>query len=73
MSKTELEKAKRLRITWVKSDIGYSLRQKGTIKALGLRRLGDVVEHDNTPTVRGMAQKVGHLIRVEAVDEGHPS
>lgn len=68
MLKTELEKAKRLRITWVKSDIGYSARQKGTIRALGLRRLGDVVEHDNTPTVWGMAQKVGHLVLVEAAD-----
>jgi len=67
MSKTELEQAKRLRITWVKSDIGYSVRQKETIKALGLRRLGDVVEHDNTPAVRGMAQKVEHLLRIEAV------
>jgi len=68
MSKIELEKTKRLRLTWVKSGIGYSSRQKGTIRALGLRRLGDVVEHDNTPAIRGMAQKVVHLVRIEAAD-----
>lgn len=68
MSKNDLEKAKRLRLKWVKSSIGYSKRQKGTIKALGLRRLGDVVEHDNTPSVRGMANKVSHLIDLEVVE-----
>ena len=68
MLKSELEQAKRLRITWVKSDIGYSVRQKRTIRALGLRRLGDVVEHENTPVIRGMAQKVIHLVRVEAIE-----
>ena len=54
----------KLRITWVKSSIGYSQRQKGTIRALGLRRLGDVVEQDDTPAVRGMIDKVSHLIQV---------
>jgi large subunit ribosomal protein L30 len=55
----------KLRITWVKSSIGYSQRQKGTIRALGLRRLGDVVEQDDTPAIRGMVERVSHLIRVE--------
>jgi large subunit ribosomal protein L30 len=55
----------KLRVTWVKSSIGYSRRQKGTIRALGLRRLGDVVEHNDTPEVRGMLNKVSHLVRVE--------
>lgn len=68
MSKSDLEKAKRLRFTWVKSGIGYPNRQKETIKALGLRKLGDVVEHDNTPAIRGMAQKVEHLVRMEVAD-----
>ena len=57
--------AGKLRITWVKSSIGYSRRQKGTIRALGLRHLGDVVEQDDTPVIRGMMDKVGHLIRVD--------
>ncbi|MBN1660936.1 MAG: 50S ribosomal protein L30 [Anaerolineae bacterium] len=56
----------RLRITWVKSAIGYSKRQKGTIRALGLRRLGDVVEQNDTPEIRGMIDKVAHLVEVEA-------
>ena len=55
----------KLRVTWVKSSIGYSRRQKSTIRALGFRRLGDVVEHNDTPEVRGMLNKVSHLVRVE--------
>jgi large subunit ribosomal protein L30 len=57
----------KLRITWVKSSIGYSRRQKGTIRALGLRRLGDRVEQADTPVVRGMIDKVSHLVEVEEI------
>ncbi|MBM3139942.1 MAG: 50S ribosomal protein L30 [Chloroflexi bacterium] len=59
--------ASRLRITWVKSSIGYARDQKATIRALGLRRLHHTVEHDDLPSIRGMAQKVAHLVRVEEV------
>jgi large subunit ribosomal protein L30 len=59
----------KLRITWVKSSIGYSRRQKGTIRALGLRNLGDVVEQDDTPVIRGMIDKVSHLVQVDEVKE----
>ena len=59
---------KRLRITWVKSAIGYSRHQKGTIRALGLRRLGDAVEQADTPVIRGMIDKVGHLVEVEEIE-----
>ena len=59
----------KLRITWVKSSIGYSRRQKGTIRALGLRNLGDVVEQDDTPVIRGMIDKVNHLLQVEEVKQ----
>ncbi len=59
---------KKLRITWVKSGIGYSGRQKGTIRALGFRRLGDVVEHSNTAAIRGMVDKVSHLVQVEEIE-----
>ncbi|MFO7698463.1 MAG: 50S ribosomal protein L30, partial [Anaerolineae bacterium] len=55
----------KLRIKWVKSAIGYSQRQKGTIRALGLRHLGDCVEQSDTPVIRGMIDKVAHLIEVE--------
>jgi large subunit ribosomal protein L30 len=58
----------KLRITYVKSAIGYALRQKRTIEALGLRRLGDVVEQDDTAAIRGMVDKVQHLVQVEEVD-----
>lgn len=57
--------SKTLKVTWVKSAIGYSVRQKKTVRALGLRRLGQTVEHNDTPVIRGMINKVPHLIRVE--------
>jgi len=60
--------AKRLRITWVKSTIGYSQSQKETIRILGLRRLGDWVEREDSPSLRGMVQKVSHLVKVEEVE-----
>lgn len=60
--------AKRLRITWVKSSIGYSQRQKETIRTLGLKRLGDWVERENSPSLRGMVQKVSHLVKVEEIE-----
>lgn len=55
----------KLRITWVKSDIGYNEVQKRTIKALGLRRLNQTVTHDDSPSVRGMINTVRHLVKVE--------
>ena len=64
-----MSRRRRLRITWVKSSIGYSRRQKGTIRALGLRHLGDVVEQADTPVIRGMLDKVIHLIQVEEIEE----
>ena len=54
-----------LRITWRKSGIGYRRDQKETIRAMGLRRLGQSVEHGDSPTVRGMIQKVRHLVDVQ--------
>jgi large subunit ribosomal protein L30 len=58
----------KLRITWVKSSIGYSRRQKDTIRSLGLRRLGDVVEQADTSVIRGMVDKVSHLVEVEEIE-----
>jgi large subunit ribosomal protein L30 len=51
----------------VKSAIGYNKRQKSTIKALGLRKLNQTVEHDDTPVIRGMVNSVSHLVAVEEV------
>ena len=59
------KESKGLKVTWVKSAIGYSVRQKNTVRALGLRRLGQTIEHDDTPVIRGMINKVSHLVRVE--------
>ena len=57
--------AKKLRITYVKSAIGYSKRQKGTIEALGFQKLYQTVSHDDTPVIRGMINRVSHLVEVE--------
>lgn len=54
----------KLRITYVKSAIGYSKRHKGTIRALGLHRLHQTVEMEDTPQLRGMLAKVAHLVTV---------
>jgi large subunit ribosomal protein L30 len=59
---------KTLRVEYVKSAIGYDRRQKGTIRALGLKRLGDVVEVQDTRVMRGMLRHVGHLIEVKEID-----
>ncbi len=58
----------KLRITYVKSAIGYNVKQKATIQALGLRRLNQTVEHEDTAVIRGMVNKVSHLVRVEPVE-----
>lgn len=60
---------KKLRITLVKSPIGYNQQQKGTVRALGLRRMGHTVEQRDTPVIRGMVQKISHLVRVEEFEE----
>ncbi len=57
----------KLIITYTKSAIGYNERQKATIKALGLQKLNQSVEHDDTPAIRGMVRKVEHLVSVEEV------
>ncbi len=54
----------KLRIKWVRSQIGYDQGQRRTIKALGLKRLNHEVEHDDSPTIRGMVHKVRHLVTV---------
>lgn len=59
------EKRKMLRITLVKSSIGYSERHKATVRALGLRRLNQSVVHEDSPVVRGMLRKVNHLVTIE--------
>jgi len=55
----------KIKVTQVRSIIGKSKRQKATMEALGLRRMHRTVEHDDTPQVRGMVEKVKHLLKVE--------
>lgn len=62
------KKAKKLQVTYTKSAIGYKKDQKGTIRALGLRKLNQTVEHEDTAVIRGMIYKVQHLVTVEEVN-----
>jgi large subunit ribosomal protein L30 len=67
-----------LKITYVKSSIGYPRRQKDTVRSLGLRRLGDSVVQADSPAIRGMAHAVRHLVAVEPIEDvqvvaGEPS
>ena len=59
---------KMLRITLVKSAIGYNKKQKATVEALGLRKLNASVTLKETPQVLGMINKVSHLVSVEEVE-----
>lgn len=58
-----------LKITQVKSKIGYNQRQRRTLEALGLRKINHTVSHKDTPQIRGMIEKVKHLVKVEEVEE----
>ena len=54
-----------IRVTLVRSPIGYTKDQRATARALGLRRMHQTVEHQDTSTLRGMIQKIVHLVQVE--------
>ncbi len=68
MSKRKTAAKKTLRVTLIRSAIGYSERQKATVRSLGLRKLGQVVEKPDSPVVRGLINKVSHLLQVEEVE-----
>ena len=55
----------RIRVTQVRSAIGFDRRQRATLRGLGFRRMGQTVEVVDTPAVRGMIRKVSHLLMVE--------
>ena len=57
----------KIKITQLKSVIDRSRRQKDTIKALGLRKINASVEHNATPQILGMVEKIKHLVKVEEV------
>jgi large subunit ribosomal protein L30 len=58
-----------LKITWIKSCIGRPQNQRKAVQALGLRRLHHSVTHGDTPSIRGMVNKVSHLVKVEEIEE----
>ena len=55
----------KVRITQVRSQIGQSQRHRGTLRALGLGKIGRTAEQDDTPVIAGMLRKVRHLVKVE--------
>lgn len=54
-----------LQVTLVRSPIGYTKDQKATVRALGLRRMNQTIEHKDSPAIRGMLNKIIHLIKIE--------
>ena len=56
----------KLKITQVRSQIGQSERHRGTLRALGLGKIGRSVEHDESPVLAGMLRKVRHLVKIES-------
>jgi large subunit ribosomal protein L30 len=57
----------KIRVTQVRSKIRRPQNQKRTLEALGLRKMGQTVDHDATPTILGMVNKVQHLVSVEEI------
>ena len=62
-----MAKEKTLKIIQIKSPIGYKQKAKTTLKALGLRRIHQSVEHVDSPAIRGMINRVNYLVKVEEV------
>ncbi len=60
--------SKKLRITLVRSPIGYSVRQKRTAIALGLRKIRQTVERPDNPAIRGMVGRISHLVQFEEIE-----
>ncbi|HSL94759.1 MAG TPA: 50S ribosomal protein L30 [Thermoleophilia bacterium] len=60
----------RLEITQTKSAIGRKPDHRGTLRALGLKRIGHTVVHDDTPVIRGMVKKIAYLLEVREVTKG---
>ncbi len=65
MAKKKVEEVKKLRITLIRSGIGYSVKHNATIRALGLHRMNQTVEQVDSPVLQGMLRMVEHLVKVE--------
>jgi large subunit ribosomal protein L30 len=55
----------KIRVTQIRSQIGETQKHRGTLRALGLGRIGKTAEHDETPVLAGMLRKVRHLVKVD--------
>ena len=62
-----------IKVTYRKSSIGYAKDQKLTLAALGLKKMQQTVEHDPSPSIRGMIQKVRHLVAVDGIPADTPA
>jgi len=60
---------KKLRITQMRSTIGYKIKQKRTIRSLGLHRIRDSVIKEDTPVIRGMINRVSHIVQIEELEK----
>lgn len=60
----DITTSKKIQVKLVRSPIGYEKSQKETVRALGLKRMHQTIEHDDTSTIRGMINKVKHLVSV---------
>lgn len=65
MARKKKKSKKKVVITLVRSPIGQSPRQRGTLQALGLKRIHQSIEHIDTPVLRGMVNKVSHLVKLD--------
>jgi large subunit ribosomal protein L30 len=59
----------KIEVTLVKSTIGKDRKQERVVRSLGLRKLNQTVRHEDNPCIRGMVEKVSHLVRVQTVEE----
>jgi len=59
---------KKLQVKLVKSPIGYTKKQRRVVQALGLRKIGQTVEHSDTPIIRGMVNKISHLLEITEIN-----
>ncbi|HEY7796548.1 MAG TPA: 50S ribosomal protein L30 [Microbacteriaceae bacterium] len=60
--------AARLKVTQIKSEIGGKQNQRDSLRTLGLKRIGDIVVKDDSPSVRGLVNTVSHLVKVEEIN-----
>ena len=60
--------AARLKVTQIKSEIGGKPNQRETLRTLGLKRIGDIIVKDDSPSVRGLVRTVHHLVKVEEIN-----